>query len=434
MNVNTVNTLLNVQKFGVEKKLNTPTTHAMQNNAHPAVSSFYDLGSTRFTGSMKANSVNALSFTGAESIDGVRYTKGALALGDQMLKPEEARALYQKSLDKVEQVKEWKETKEGYTNARAGTVGAATVLGDTGKTYTSCNVDFFSSRWGYTAGVVASSMAVNDLNNTIKAVAVSDMNLDRRSLNWLANTSNKYNHSRGGKNLQVVSMRPTSNGKQQLWVRTLGDIQGFMPKAMPQEETMPEAVKVQGKTYTPETPEINTIQYSDHAKTVMADLEAKGVDVGALVKKLGGEAQGLANSIEKEVYETDSVFNTAPASNYRFMSAVHGDNDKIYTAANVEYYDNGFLAEVVCSEKTAISKAVNDGAQKIDMIFITNNQDHNDTPCCECLGWMSTARGGNDLLVASYIRDDDGNKTDQAYVTTIKELFPAAHKPSPVID
>ena len=434
MNVNNVNTLIGVKRFSSEVKPHTPATSNLNEIAQPILASLYSSGGIRFTGSMIANSVNATSFTGAKSIDGVRYTKAALALGDQMIKPEEAKALYKQTMEKVEQVKEWKETKEGYTNARAGTVGAATVLGDTGKTYTSCNVDFFSSRWGYPAGVIASSMAVNDLNNTIKAVAVSDMNLDRRSLNWLANTSYKYNHSRGGRNLQVVSMRPTSNGKQQLWVRTLEDIKGFVPNAMPEQEAMPEATRVPGKIYKPETPVIKLVQYSDHAQTVKKQLEAKGMDVESMVKKLGYESQDLANRIEKEVYETDNKFNTAPASHYRFMSAVHGDNDKIYTAANVEYYDNGFLAEVVCSERTAISKAVNDGASKIDMIFINNNQNHVDTPCCECLGWMSTARGGNDLLVASFIRDEEGNKTEQVYVSTIKELFPAAHKPSPKVD
>ncbi|MGD9581234.1 MAG: hypothetical protein AB7V50_07665, partial [Vampirovibrionia bacterium] len=237
------------------------------NSNYASVTSLYDAGSSKFAQALQPN----ISFT-ARKIDGVMYSKKAEALGDAMLSPAQAKALMQEAKDKVEQINTLKETKEGYTNSRTGKVSGATVLGENGKTYTACNVDTFSSRWGYSSGMVAAAVALGDLNDKIKAISTTDMNLDRKSLQWLSNTSSRDQRTRGGRDLQVVTVRKTPAGKDQLWVRTLADIPGFIPRAMPDEVKLPTPAVVEGKVYKPETPEINTITFSDKAQAAMEKL------------------------------------------------------------------------------------------------------------------------------------------------------------------
>lgn len=393
------------------------------------MTSLYAPGSSKFAPVMQPN----IAFT-ARKIGGVMYSKRVEALGDAMISPKQAMAMMAEAKDKVAAIKELKETKEGYTNSRTGHVNGATVLGDNGKTYTACNVDTFSSRWGYSAGMVAAAVAIGDLNDSVKAIATTDLNLDRKSLQWLSNTSSRDQRTRGGRDLQVVTIRKTPSGKDQVWVQTLADVPGFIPKDMPEEVKFETPKKVEGKVYTPETPQINEITYSEKAQAIMEKHEKAGLNVKNIITELGEQSQTLANKIEKQVFETGGAYNPAHTSNYRFMAAVHGDNGKIYTGSNSEFYDHGFLMDAVCSERIAMSKAVGDGASKIDMIFINNNQDHNDAPCAECLGWMSTSRAGDDLLIASFLRDEKGKKSDQVFVTTLSEMLPVAHKPSPKID
>lgn len=408
------------------KSSNPPAFTGQQTTS---MTSLYDAGSSKFAQALQPN----ISFT-ARKIGGVMYSKRAEALGDAMISPKQALAMMEEAKNKVAEVKQLKETKEGYTNSRTGYVCGATVLGENGKSYTACNVDTFSSRWGYSAGMVAAAVALGDLNDSVKAIATTDMNLDRKSLQWLSNTSSRDQRTRGGRDLQVVTVRKTPTGKERVWVRTLADVPGFIPRAMPDEVKFEAPAKVDGKVYTPETPQINSITYSDKAQTIMERHEKSGLKVKNIITELGEQSQALANKIEKHVFETDGAYNPAHTSNYRFMAAVHADNGKIYTGSNSEFYDHGFLMDTVCSERIAMSKAVGDGANNIDMIFINNNQNHNDAPCAECLGWLSTSRAGDDLLIASFMRDGDGKKSDQVFVTTLSEMLPVAHKPSPKID
>lgn len=374
--------------------------------------------------------VSTISFTG-KLVDGVMYSNHALALGDKMVTPEEAKKACRKNQDKIKEIKTYKAKNNQYTNSRAGIIEAATAIGKNGKAYTACNVDFYSSRWGMPSGMLASCMAMNNFNNSLKAIAVTNENHDRKSLQWLANTSDKLGKSRGGKNLQVITEKNV-NGKKIPYVRTLADLKGFVPTALPKiKNVIPDTGISQSKQ---ENVVINKIAYSASAQAAAKKLaDSKGLKVDELIKSLVLKSQEEANKLDDTIIKAKGKYDNAPVSHYRYISAVAGDNGKIYTAHNTEFYDSGFMTDAMCSERTATAKAVNGGANKINAIAINNNQGHSDAPCAECLGWLSTDRGGGDLLIARIQRDGKGNKTDKVQVNTLGEMLTDIHTPSAIV-
>jgi cytidine deaminase len=393
---------------------------------------FYKPGAARFSGALKpVRPIISFGFSGKE-IDGVIYSPKAQALGAKMLSPQMAKDLIHNCEDKIAEVETNKAKNPAYNNSRMNVIEAASAMGANGKAYTACNVDFFSSRWGMPAGMLASCLAVNGLNNSIKALAVTNMNHDRKSLQWLANTNAKMHSSRGGKELQVVTLLKQPDGKDKVFVQTLDDLKGFVTKDMPASEANTKVEKVPGLHYKPVPVQVNEIVFSDQAKQVAQNLEkTKAIDVSEMIKTLAHRSQQEADRIDRHVFETNGQYENAPVSHYHFHTAMLADNNKIYTATNSEFFDSGFMADVMCSERTAVAKAVNDGAQKAEILFVNNNQNHEDYCCAECLGWLSTARGGVDLLLPSFIRDEKGNKTDKVIVKTLGEYLTAVHKPSP---
>ena len=65
-----------------------------------------------------------------------------------------------------------------------------------------------------------------------------------------------------------------------------------------------------------------------------------------------GELVSLAVKVRENAY--------APYSNFRVGAALFADNGKIYTGCNVE---NASYGAAICAERTAIVKAISDGAK-----------------------------------------------------------------------
>ena len=393
---------------------------------------FYQAGNLKYASMLKPVSLQP-AFKGHQKLE-VAFSPGVMSLSpEKRLTRTQALQLYNNCQDKKQEIKEYKEDIEGYTNSRAGVVEAASIMGENGKNYTACNVDFFSSRWGMSAGMIASIAAISDLNQKINAIAVTDLNHDRKSLQWLANTHKDLESSRGGRDLQVVSEYTTPGGKTKLYVQTLNELKGFISKDLPEEKPYNKPAPIPGKVYKTEDVNITAIEMSDSAKTRAKELQNKGINVEEMIKTLAQSAQQEANKIEKYVYETGGAFDNAPNSHYHFHTSLLADNGKVYTGTNVEFYDNGFLSDAMCSERAAVANAVNDGANKALILFVTNNQNHKDVCCAECLGWLSTKRGGSDLLLPAFERDEQGNKTGKVIVKTLQEYLPGAYKPSPKV-
>jgi len=76
----------------------------------------------------------------------------------------------------------------------------------------------------------------------------------------------------------------------------------------------------------------------------------------------------------------------APYSRYTVGAAVLGDDKKIYTGCNIE---NASYPAGICAERTAVFKAISEGAKKIEAIALTAGRegeqpDSYPSPCGIC--------------------------------------------------
>lgn len=76
----------------------------------------------------------------------------------------------------------------------------------------------------------------------------------------------------------------------------------------------------------------------------------------------------------------------APYSGFHVGAAVLADNGNIYTGCNIE---NASYGATLCAERTAIGKAVSEGAREILAIAITSDSTIFTMPCGICRQVMS---------------------------------------------
>ncbi|MGZ3744578.1 MAG: cytidine deaminase [Pseudobdellovibrionaceae bacterium] len=71
----------------------------------------------------------------------------------------------------------------------------------------------------------------------------------------------------------------------------------------------------------------------------------------------------------------------APYSGKHIGAAVLMDNGKIYSGCNVE---NASYGGTVCAERTAIFKAISEGAKKIKEVLVVSSEENPWPPCGLC--------------------------------------------------
>ncbi len=74
-----------------------------------------------------------------------------------------------------------------------------------------------------------------------------------------------------------------------------------------------------------------------------------------------------------------------PYSGFHVGAALIADNGKIYTGCNIE---NASYGATICAERTAITKAISDGAKKILAIAVSSDSDKATMPCGICRQFM----------------------------------------------
>jgi len=104
----------------------------------------------------------------------------------------------------------------------------------------------------------------------------------------------------------------------------------------------------------------------------------------------------------------------APYSGFHVGAAVLADNGKIYTGCNLE---NASYGAAICAERTAVAKAVSDGARKIKAMAVAGDSEGPTLPCGIC------------RQVISEFCDEDmplylGNREGDYRRFTIAELIP----------
>lgn len=110
-----------------------------------------------------------------------------------------------------------------------------------------------------------------------------------------------------------------------------------------------------------------------------------------------------------------------PYSGYHVGAAVLADNNKIYGGTNIEIAS---YSPTICAERTAIFKAVSEGARKIDKLVVTGDSEWT-YPCGVCRQVMAEFAENNfELIVAK--------NPDEYKIYTLQEILPHYFGPKDV--
>jgi len=112
----------------------------------------------------------------------------------------------------------------------------------------------------------------------------------------------------------------------------------------------------------------------------------------------------------------DSAY--APYSGFHVGAALIADDGRVYTGCNVE---NSSYGATICAERTAIVKAVSEGAGKIRAVAVTSDSETYTVPCGSCLQVMSEFCDSDTKLYLA-------NKNGQYIEYTFKEVYPQSFR------
>ncbi len=128
------------------------------------------------------------------------------------------------------------------------------------------------------------------------------------------------------------------------------------------------------------------------------------------------ELVSLAIKIKENAY--------VPYSNFHVGAALFADNGKIYTGCNVE---NASYGAAICAERTAIVKAISDGAKKILAIAVSSDSNLPTMPCGICRQVINEFCSSDMPLFLS-------NRNGEYKVFSFEEILPHSFKQSDMED
>lgn len=108
-----------------------------------------------------------------------------------------------------------------------------------------------------------------------------------------------------------------------------------------------------------------------------------------------------------------------PYSQFPVGAALLSKDGEVYTGCNVENSSYGLS---MCAERTAIFKAVSEGAQTFDKMIITGNTTGPISPCGACRQVISEFCAPDMPVILTNINGDTKE-------TTVAELLPGAFTP-----
>ena len=106
----------------------------------------------------------------------------------------------------------------------------------------------------------------------------------------------------------------------------------------------------------------------------------------------------------------------APFSNFHVGAALLTEDGKVFTGVNIE---NSSYGATICAERTAMVKAISEGARNFESIAIAGNGGTS-WPCGICRQFM--------YEFCPDIRVISGENEDELQVYTLKELLPEGFK------
>ncbi|HED08864.1 MAG TPA: cytidine deaminase [Ignavibacteria bacterium] len=102
-------------------------------------------------------------------------------------------------------------------------------------------------------------------------------------------------------------------------------------------------------------------------------------------------------------------------SNFHVGAAVLTDNNKIYSAGNIE---SSSYSLTMCAERTAIFKAISEGERKFKAIAIASDLDGFCSPCGACRQVINDLCGEIDIVLV--------NKNKETKIYKTSEMLPHA--------
>jgi cytidine deaminase len=111
----------------------------------------------------------------------------------------------------------------------------------------------------------------------------------------------------------------------------------------------------------------------------------------------------------------------APYSGKHIGAAVLMDNGKIYSGCNVE---NASYGGTICAERTAIVKAVSDGAKKIKEVLVVSSEQNPWPPCGFCRQVIAEFASPETMI---HLANPQGQSRSVKFVDLFPEAFGPAH-------
>lgn len=140
------------------------------------------------------------------------------------------------------------------------------------------------------------------------------------------------------------------------------------------------------------------------------------------------ETKSVTNNLEPEelvmlaVKARENAY--VPYSEFHVGAAILADNGKIYTGCNVE---NASYGAAICAERTAVVKAISDGAKKILALAIASDSNRPTMPCGICRQVVSEFCTPDTPLYLS-------NRNGEYEVYLFSEILPHSFKKSDMED
>jgi len=111
----------------------------------------------------------------------------------------------------------------------------------------------------------------------------------------------------------------------------------------------------------------------------------------------------------------------APYSHKHIGAAVLMENGRIYNGCNVE---NASYGGTICAERTAIFKAVSEGAKKIKEVMVVSSEQNPWPPCGFCRQVIAEFASPETLI---HLSNPQGHGRTIKFVDLFPEAFGPAH-------
>ena len=127
------------------------------------------------------------------------------------------------------------------------------------------------------------------------------------------------------------------------------------------------------------------------------------------IKNLSGVSDKFLIECAKKVMKNSY----SKYSKFKVGAALLTEDGRVFDGCNIE---NASFGATICAERTAVVKALSEGAKKINRIAIVSDTQKTTPPCGICLQFLKEFMDENGVIIL-----EDG---DEIYRYTFSEMYP----------